>query len=311
MGQGVHIVHWVHRVHNLFLLFALQPITHNQEKPMKKIHPAIVFGFAALFGILAVFVAHRWLASQVAVPAVVKQEGVPLIKIVIAAQDILVGMPLTADNLALADWPRSNVPKGAFKEIQAAAGRIAVSRISAGTPLIDTELAAAGSGAGLVALIPKGERAMSIRVDDVIGVSGFVMPNTYVDVIGVETDNKQKTAKTILQRIKVLAIAQETHNKDGKALPVKTVTLQVNPGESEKLALQTHKGSIHLVLRNPLDEDEPKVEIAGNTKAPAVRQQPPVASNRIQTQAPHFVEIIRASKREEVKFKGSDSEERI
>jgi pilus assembly protein CpaB len=280
---------------------------------MKKINPLLVFGLAALFGILAVFVAHRWLASRVTVPTVVKQESIPLTRIVVAAQDIMVGMPLTADNLTLADWPWSIVPKGAFKDIQAAVGRVAVSRISTGMPLVDSELAAPGSGAGLVALIPMGERAMSIRVDEVIGVSGFVLPNTYVDVIGVETENKQKSAKTILQKIKVLAVAQETNNNDGKAQPVRTVTLQVKPGESEKLALQTHKGSIHLVLRNPLDEDESKVEIASKPKPAVPRGMAPVASKRIQTPVPtpHYVEIIRASKREEVKFKGSDSEERI
>jgi pilus assembly protein CpaB len=281
---------------------------------MKKINPFLIFGLAALFGILAVFVANRWLSSQMVVPEIVKQEPAPLAKIVIAARQIGVGTPLSSQNLTLAEWPRANVPKGSFQDIKAVEGRVAVSRISAGMPLLDSELAAPGSGAGLVAAIPQGTRAMSIRVDEVIGVSGFVLPHTYVDVIGVEGDNRQQTVKTILHKIKVLAVAQETFNEDGKAKVVRTVTLQVKPQESEKLALQTHRGSIHLVLRNPLDEEEeetkeekPEVKVAAAPK-PRV----PVLRPKIRT-APisqHAVEVIRGSKREEVKFEGNP-EERI
>lgn len=279
---------------------------------MKKIHPAVVFGLATLFGILAVLVANRWLTSQTAAPETARRETVPLASIVIAAEPIGVGTPLTARNLTLVDWPRANVPKGAFSDLKAVEGRVAVSRISAGMPLLDSELAAPGSGAGLVAVIPTGTRAMSIKVDEVIGVSGFVLPHTYVDVIGVETDGRKKTAETILQRIRVLAVAQETFTEDGKARVVRTVTLQVKPAESEKLALQTHKGGIHLVLRNPLDEEE-KLEIKVAAAPPPPE---PVIRPRVKAPPPpppssHAVEVIRGSKREEVKFKGTNSDERF
>jgi pilus assembly protein CpaB len=280
---------------------------------MKKINPILVFGLAALFGILAVFVANRWLSSQMIVPEIAREEASPqLAKVVIAARQIGVGTPLTSQNLVLADWPRANVPQGAFQNIEEVEGRVAVSRISAGVPLLASELAAPGSGAGLVAAIPQGTRAMSIRVDEVIGVSGFVLPHTYVDVIGVEGDNRQQTAKTILRRIKVLAVAQETFNDEGTAKVVRTVTLQVKPAESELLALQTHRGSIHLVLRNPLEEVE--VEVAKKEEKPEIkvaaapRPRVPVILPSIKTVTPsqHAVEIIRGSKREEVKFEGAD-----
>jgi pilus assembly protein CpaB len=275
---------------------------------MKRIHPAIIFGFAALFGILAVFVANRWLSGQLAVPEVAQKESMPLSRIVIAAQDIGVGSPLSAQNLTLVEWPKANVPKGAFNDVKLVEGRVAVTRISAGTPLLDSGLAAPGSGAGLVAVIPEGKRAMSIKVDEVIGVSGFVMPNTYVDVIGVETNDKQKTAKTILRKIKVLAVAQETYTEDGKAKVVRTVTLEVAPKASEALALQTHKGTIHLVLRNPLevDEPEPEVKVAAPPK-PIIKQ----VTYTPKPVVPFEVEVIRGSDREKVSFTSNNSEDRV
>lgn len=273
---------------------------------MKKIQPAIVFGFAVLFGILAVFVANRWLSSKTALPEVVNKETEPLAKIVIAAQNIEIGTPLTDKNLALAEWPKANVPKGAFTDIKPVEGRVAVTKLTAGTPLLDAELAAPGSGAGLVAIIPPGMRAMSIRVDEVIGVSGFVLPNTYVDVIGVQTNRKHKTAKTILRRIKVLAIAQQTYNENGKAKVVRTVTLRVTPRESEKLALQTHEGAIQLVLRNPLDKEKPRVKVAAKRRR-VVRRRYAYRPRPV----PFDVEVIRGAKRKEVSFKSVNSDDRL
>jgi pilus assembly protein CpaB len=275
---------------------------------MKKIHPAIVFGFAALFGVLAVFVANRWLSSKMAAPEIIHKETVPLTKIVIAAQDIGVGTPLSEQNLTLAEWPKTNLPKGAFKDIKPMEGRVAVTKISAGMPLLDSELAAPGSGAGLVAVIPEGKRAMSIKVDEVIGVSGFVLPNTYVDVIGVKTYRKKKVADIILKKIKVLAIAQETHDEDGKAKVVRTVTLEVTPKESEKLALQTHEGAIHLVLRNPLEEEKPEPV----AKAAAKPRRRIVKRRTYKPRpVPFNVEVIRGSDREKVSFASVNSEDRV
>ncbi|MFP3984291.1 MAG: Flp pilus assembly protein CpaB [Desulfurivibrionaceae bacterium] len=281
---------------------------------MRKMHPALILCVAILFGVLAVFLANRWLSGQTGSSREVKQDTVPLTEIVIASQDIDVGARLTRENLTMTQWPKANVPRGAFKKVEEVEDRVAVTRLVAGQPLLKAELAEPGSGAGLAALIPQGYRAMSIKVNEVIGVSGFVQPNSYVDVIGMQKENNRKTAKTILKKIKVLAIAQETYNEEGKAKVVRTVTLQIKPEESEKLALQTHEGSIHLVMRNPLDKevDEPEVKVAKAEPEPE-RKSVPVLRSRIYSPkpSPHAVEILRASKREEIKFKESQSEERF
>lgn len=281
---------------------------------MKKYGTVIALGLAVVFGALAVWLANQWLTTRVGQQEkVVVAEAVPLTKIVVAAKDLEIGTPLSDQNLTLAQWPKANVPQGAFEDIKQVDGRVAVSRLGAGQPLRAAELAVAGSGAGLVALIPEGKRAMSIRVDEVIGVGGFILPNTYVDVIAVgdAQSGSQREAKTILKRIKVLAIAQETTTEEGKAKVVRTVTMEVAPIEAEKLALQTHQGSIHLVLRNPLDEEveEEKPVVA---KAAPVRPRP-VVKPRVYTPKPQpfEVEVIRGSSRQEVKFESETSEQRV
>jgi pilus assembly protein CpaB len=229
---------------------------------------------------------------------------------VVAGRDLEIGTPLSEQNLTHAHWPKANVPQGAFQDIKQVEGRVAVARLAAGQPLRAAELAAAGSGAGLVALIPEGKRAMSIRVDEVIGVGGFILPNTYVDVIAVgdAQSGSQREAKTILKKIKVLAIAQETTTEEGKAKVVRTVTMEVAPKEAEKLALQTHQGSIHLVLRNPL-EDEIEEEKPVVTKV-TVRKPAPRPVYRPKPR-PFEVEVIRGASRQDVKFEGANSEERV
>ncbi len=162
-------------------------------------------------------------------------------------------------------------------------------------------------------MIQPGMRAMSIKVDEVIGVSGFILPNTYVDVIAVQVKQgkgKTATVKTILKKIKVLAIAQETITEDGKAKVVRTVTLEVKPKESESLALQTNKARVHLVLRNP--NDKPELKIAAKAKETVKRKYVPVLKPRVYAPklGPFDVEVIRRGDRKKLRFKNAASSER-
>lgn len=282
---------------------------------MKKYGTVIALGFAVVFGALAVMLVNKWMTSQEVIQQVAAREPAALTRIVIAAQDLTVGARLSAQNLTFAEWPKANVPRGAFEDISAVEGRIVVNKMTAGTPVLAAELAAPGSGAGLVARIKPGMRAMAIRVDEVIGVGGFILPNSFVDVIAVENrDNNRSTAKTILQKIEVLAIAQETYTEEGKAKLVRTVTLELAPKEAEVLALQTNQGPIHLVLRNPMDEVQEVVEEKpAVVKAAPVRRAPVV---KAPAPAPrddsYTVEVIRGSdKPVPVKFKSKDSDERL
>lgn len=259
---------------------------------MKKYGTVIALGLAILFGVVAVILVNRWLATQN--PTAVSadpSESVPMAEIVVAGTDLTIGSRLSTENLSMAKWPRTNVPKGAFEKIEDVEGRVNISKLVAGNPILAGELAAPGSGAGLVAVIKPGMRAMSIKVNEVTGVGGFILPNTFVDVISIEKKGKAKTAKTLLQKVEVLAIAQETYIEEGKPKVVRTVTLELTPADARKLALQTNEGPIRLVLRNPLDEVEvkptPKVVRQVRRVRPRVYTPPP----------PTFeVEIIRGEK---------------
>lgn len=280
---------------------------------MKKNGAIIALVVAVISGLLAVYLANMWLTDRPEKDAVVLRETIPSAKIVIASQNTEVGVPLTKANLTLAEWPRSSVPKGSFQEISAVEGQVAVTRLKAGQPIIAAELAPPGSGAGLVAAIDKGKRAMSIRVNEVVGVGGFILPNTFVDVIAIDEDSGDKPkAKVLLERIEVLAIAQETYKEDGKPKVVKTVTLQLDPEQAKKLALQTHKGQVQLTLRNPLEDAKAAPRVI---HAEPAKQEPgvPVLSPRIRVpRAPSYpVEVIRRSRAVEIEFENVESEKKI
>lgn len=222
---------------------------------MKQYGTLIALAVAVIFGIIAVLLANQWLSTQVPEERVVITEQMPMTQIVVAGQDLDIGSKLTGQNLLLADWPKANVPKGAFTKIEDVNERVTVTKVVAGIPIVAAELAAPGSGVGLVASIKPGKRAMAIRVNEVVGVAGFVLPNTFVDIIAVEG----KVARTLLKRIEVLAIAQQTFVEDGKAKVVSTVTLELTPKEVIKIAETTAKASLQLALMNPA-EDELLVE---------------------------------------------------
>jgi pilus assembly protein CpaB len=273
---------------------------------MKRYGALIALVLAVGFGLLAVVLANKWLSarsSQIAVP--VEEEKIPAVRVVVAKRDLDIGTPLSPDHLTLTEWPRGSVPKGTFHDISDVKDRTIITKLWAGAPVLTSYLAPHGSGAGMVAAITPGMRAMAVRVDEVSGVGGFVLPNTYVDIINVNDDRKNRSVNTVLKRIRVLAIAQETFTEDGKPKIVKTVTLELDPKDAEKLALQMHDGNIHLALLNPLEEIAPKSEPPVVVQQPApvrtVKRPPP-------PRPPSFeVEVIRRSEKESLSFKGGES----
>ena len=268
---------------------------------MKKYGTLIALAVAVVFGILAVVLANRWLSTRSQEQTV--REQVPMTQVVIAARDLDTGTRLTEQNLVLADWPKANVPKGAFTKIEDVVGRVTVTKLRAGVPLAAAELAAEGSGVGLVAQIRPGYRAMSIRVDEVIGVGGFILPSTYVDVIAVEKQGENSVGKTVLERIQVLAVAQETFVEEGKAKLVRTVTMELSQRQAEKLAAYINQYPIHLVLRNPADKGDvvEDVEEQPVVRRPVARRAPAPKSES--GPAPFAIEVIQGDKKpEQYKF---------
>jgi pilus assembly protein CpaB len=179
--------------------------------------------------------------------------------------DIPVGSKILAEQLTVAQFPRNVTPDGAFPAInENVVGRVAVMRISAREPITESRLAPVGSAGGLSSVIPEGFRAMTVKVDDIVGISGFIQPGTLVDVVVVidppskEGASQEKVSKIVLQNIKVLANGQniDKPKNDREVERVKAVTLLVTPEQAEKLALAATEGQLQLVMRNAVDQND-------------------------------------------------------
>jgi pilus assembly protein CpaB len=217
----------------------------------------IVLTGALFFGLLAAISVGRYVSGA---QAYTKN----LNKIVVAKVAIPLGTKIVAEQVTTAQFPRDAMPDGTFDSIDKLVGRVAVTQINAREPITETKLAAEGTAGGLSAVIPEGYRAMTVKVDDVVGISGFVQPGTLVDVVVVivPADKSGSTqdpiSKIVLQNIKVLANGQniDQPKNDREANSVKAVTLQVTPEQAEKLALASSEGKLQLVMRNSIDQDD-------------------------------------------------------
>ena len=212
---------------------------------------------AVAFGLIAAVSVSRYLTNA-------QEYTRNLSNVVIAKTDIEIGSRIIAEQLSVAQFPRNVAPDGTFHKIdEKLVGRVAVVRISAREPITETRLAPEGTAAGLSAIIPEGYRAMNVRVDDVVGISGFIMPGTLVDIVVVieppdNTQNRERISKIVLQNIKVLANGGnlDKPKNEKEAERVKTVTLQVTPDQAEKLALASSEGRLQLVMRNSIDQGD-------------------------------------------------------
>ncbi|HEX4945675.1 MAG TPA: Flp pilus assembly protein CpaB [Blastocatellia bacterium] len=179
---------------------------------------------------------------------------------VVAKVDIPLGARIIAEQLTTVEVPKAATPDGTYNKMDDVVGRISVTKISAREPITSSRLAPIGSSGGLSAVIPEGFRAMTVKVDDETGIAGFLMPGTLVDVLAViNTDNNQGAiSKIVLQNIKVLANGQnlDQPKDEREANSVRTVTLQVTPEQSEKLALASSEGKLRLALRNSIDQGD-------------------------------------------------------
>ena len=212
---------------------------------------------AVAFGLIAAVSVSRYLANA-------SEYTKNLSNVVIAKTDIEIGARIIPEQLSVAQFPRNVAPDGTFAKIdEKLVGRIAVTKISAREPITENRLAPEGAAAGLSAIIPEGYRAMNVRVDDVVGISGFIMPGTLVDVVVVieppdNNQNRERISKIVLQNIKVLANGAnlDKPKNEKEAERVKTVTLQVTPDQAEKLALASSEGRLQLVMRNSVDQGD-------------------------------------------------------
>ncbi|HEY1808701.1 MAG TPA: Flp pilus assembly protein CpaB [Acidobacteriaceae bacterium] len=180
---------------------------------------------------------------------------------VAAARSLDPGETIRKEDLNMIDWPKSHPLAGSFVRIDDVVGRAVLFPLAAGQPILDRQLAAAGSGMGLTARIPSGMRAIALSSNEVIGVAGFLMPGTHVDVLVTYHDesNPEPITATVLQDAEVLAAGHQVQpDPTGKPSTVDVVTLLLSPEDAEKAVLASAQGSIHFVLRNGGDHAEAK-----------------------------------------------------
>jgi pilus assembly protein CpaB len=212
---------------------------------------------AVICGLSAVMLVTRYLAS-------VETRARDLNNVVVARTEIPLGTRITAEQLGLLPIPNGSVPDGAFRKVEDAVGRVAIIPIGVREPVTEFKLAREGTGAGLGAVIPEGYRAMTVKVDEIVGVSGFVMPGSFVDVVAVivpantAAAAKGPISKIVLQNIKVLASGAKIDSPSDQRQPttVNAVTLLVTPEQAEKLVLAANESKLQLVMRQYGDQED-------------------------------------------------------
>lgn len=224
----------------------------------------LILFLALVCGGLAAYLAFNFLRDPVG-PSLAQASEPTSVVVAVAARDMDFGVVVQMEDILLIDWPAGSVPEGYSSDVSELAGRGLLTAVHANEPLLSSKLALKEAGGGLPILIPEGKRAVSVKVDDVIGVAGFTLPGTRVDVL-VTLDQmaqrEQPATQVVLQNIEVATAGQITERDvqgDPKTVPV--VTLIVDPDEAEKLALAATKGRVQLALRNTLDLE--KVETPG------------------------------------------------
>lgn len=278
-----------------------------------------VFAFAIIVAGVTSFAVYRLLLSQVRTAA--PTAPVAVNKLVIAAHDLQVGDLLHDSDLREITWS-GPVPEQAIKNAKNALGRGVIAPIYAGEPIFEKRLASKGAGAGLAATIPVGMRAVALRVNDVVGLDGFVLPGMHVDVLITGNPPSPSTAltgmqcRTVLQDIEVLSAGQKIEkNVEGKPESAQVVNLLVSPAQAEVLSLASDQTRVQLVLRNPLDTTEhptPGTSLASlfgqpvradTNPPPAARVARPAA---VQAPRPDFttIEVYNGNKRTEQKIEG-------
>jgi pilus assembly protein CpaB len=252
------------------------------------------------------FATYNYMNSQPAQTVV----NAPTQPVVVAAADLSLGSEIKADDVRLLQFPKGQAPEGAFSRPDEVVGRGLIVNVVRNEPILGAKLAAKEAGAGLPPIIPAGQRAVSVRVNEVIGVAGYVLPGTRVDVLATASPSnspEDTTTKVVLSNIQVLTAGTriEQDTQDGKPVQVTVVTMAVTPEQAERLALASTEGKIQLALRNPIDTatpDTPGIKTAalmGVAKPVRLvkRVQKPGQAPVLVAEPIPTVEIIRGDKR--------------
>jgi pilus assembly protein CpaB len=272
----------------------------------------LLIGFVALaLGAIVSYAVYRTLQTRSGA------DTPPGVEVVVAANDIGVGAKVAEGDVKLVRFPAADLPSNIFHLKTSVVGRGAILPIARGEFFLPNKLAGENAGAGMQSLIPPGMRAMSVRVNEVIGVAGFVVPGTRVDVLltGNPTGGSDQRTTTVLENVAVIATGQKLErNTAGEPQLTPVITLLVSPDDAQKLTLATSQGKIQLALRNPLDTKQQELaSVATGSLYKGIPAPTPVAAPRPKSTGmhsvkspapvalpPYSVEVIKGTKREQV-----------
>lgn len=274
---------------------------------MKNTRAMMMIVVSLMAGVLAIVFAARWLNEQ---------NSMMTRKVAVAAIGLELGQQILPEHIRMVDWPSSSVPAGSFVDAATLKDRVLRSGVAKDEPILEVKLAPVGTKGGLSAVIAEGKRAITVRVNDVVGVAGFALPGNYVDVIVSTKDDRkpkddQNISKIVLEKILVLAVGEEASRDDTKPKVVKAVTLEVTPEQAEAIDLARSVGQLSLVLRNQVDVAA--IKTGGVTKdsllgfapppspAPVAKPKTP-AAQRVSGPRRQCVEVIMGRDRSEQCF---------
>jgi len=272
----------------------------------------LLIGFVALaLGAIVSYTVYRTLQTRTGA------DTAPGVEIVVAANDIPVGAKVGESDVKLVRFPAADLPANVFHLKTSVVGRGAILPVVKGEFFLSNKLAGENAGSGMQSLIPPGMRAVSVRVNEVIGVAGFVVPGTRVDVLltGNPSGAPDQQTTTVLENVAVIATGQKLErNTAGEPQLTPVITLLVSPDDAQKLTLATTQGKIQLALRNPLDTKQQQLNsVSTNSLYKGVPAPAPAAATQPKSTAKHVVkvpaapppkiysvEVIKGTKREEV-----------
>src|SRR5215467_8235469 len=274
---------------------------------MKRYRPLAFFGFAVVLALLTSFLVFSWMQNEknrlMAAPIPVKHP-----EVVVASADLAWGTKLTPEMMQIQELPAGLLPEGHFTSLEAIKDRVLLIDIKRNELLLESKLAPLGTTGGVAAVTDPNKRAMSVKVDDVIGVAGFIKPADRVDVmVTIEPESGKQghtISKMILENVKVLAAGtqMERKGKDEEPVQVQVITVEVDVEEAEKLALASTQGRLRLALRNPLNAERVLTKGANVGALLSSFRPKPAPKTAQDGDGSIRVEIIKGDVRKELKF---------
>ena len=253
--------------------------------------------FSLCMGGVAAWAANDWVNDRL---SVAEEGGQP---VVVAALDIPYGTKIEGRHLRIAQLPSDSIPTGSFVDLKQVNGKVARYDLSRGETIMASRVADHVGGSTLAALVQENMRAVTVRVDDVVGVAGFLLPGNRVDVLATKMHPGSRNARTdtILKNIKVLAVDQTAATQENEPVIVRAVTLEMTPTQSEVIVKAKSEGSIQLTLRNPLEEQLAQPEPPKAKKAPKIAVRPATVKRKASTDT--TVTVIRGTQVDKFKTK--------